>query len=281
MPIDMSLLRAAAAAGASVDTILALVEAMAANIEVRRAKDREYQRARRRQTSTDVGRHRPTRQTSCDAQNTPTAGTQSAAASIQAAAGNSSFDPLGNESVDNSKKKLTKQDDSDDASLSSFPTSFPNLFSDSSNSQEKKEVDTRAREGKNRATQQAAESLFAKFWQAYPHKVGKRDAANAFGRVLKMKIVGIDDLMAGLARYSAKTDDRPWCNPSTWLNQGRWDDQPAEGHYQNGGGNGFQANRGAGGAVRMRIALARKRAAANNHTNHEEGGFAAPLQSRD
>jgi hypothetical protein len=28
-------------------------------------------------------------------------------------------------------------------------------------------------------------------------------------------------------RYAAKTDDRPWCNPETWINQGRWEDRPA------------------------------------------------------
>lgn len=42
-----------------------------------------------------------------------------------------------------------------------------------------------------------------------------------------MKRVPMDDLMAGLRRYVAKTDDRPWSNPATWLNQDRWDDQPA------------------------------------------------------
>jgi hypothetical protein len=39
--------------------------------------------------------------------------------------------------------------------------------------------------------------------------------------------VTIEALMDGLARYVAKTDDRPWCNPATWLHQARWEDQPA------------------------------------------------------
>jgi hypothetical protein len=34
-------------------------------------------------------------------------------------------------------------------------------------------------------------------------------------------------MMIGLEAYVDKTDDRPWCNPATWLNEGRWDDQPA------------------------------------------------------
>jgi hypothetical protein len=34
--------------------------------------------------------------------------------------------------------------------------------------------------------------------------------------------------MAGLEKYIAKTDDRPWCNPATWIHQDRWNDQPAQ-----------------------------------------------------
>jgi uncharacterized protein YdaU (DUF1376 family) len=68
---------------------------------------------------------------------------------------------------------------------------------------------------------------FDPFWQLFPNKVGKRDAEKAFERVRKSGAVTIENLMAGLDRYIRKTDDRPWCNPATWLNQGRWDDQPA------------------------------------------------------
>ncbi|WP_420578798.1 hypothetical protein [Oceaniradius stylonematis] len=71
----------------------------------------------------------------------------------------------------------------------------------------------------------ASDAGFDAFWAIYPHKVGKRDARSAFGRAVKR--VPLDVLMAGLRRYVAKTDDRPWCNPATWLNQDRWDDQPA------------------------------------------------------
>lgn len=66
---------------------------------------------------------------------------------------------------------------------------------------------------------------FERFWAEYPHKVGKRDAEAAFVRARRR--VEFDPLMAGLAAYVAKTDDRPWCNPATWLNQDRWEDRPA------------------------------------------------------
>lgn len=87
---------------------------------------------------------------------------------------------------------------------------------------------------------------FDRFWTEYPNKVGKRDAEKAFERALKR--VDLPELMAGLARYVAKTDDRPWCNPATWLNQDRWTDQPAQAQpraspSQPGRGNAAEAAR--------------------------------------
>ena len=221
----LAAMRAAHAAGASADVLMALFEELQKVGEARRAKDRERKRLAKnrgipRNSVENPGKSRNS--TEAPADPPPAAGPPSA-------------EPLGIESVDKvmgpSEEGLTNQRKVPPIppSKESFP-SLP-LFDGSLNSPEKKEVDTRAR----------GAALFAKFWQAYPHKVGKRDAANCFQRVLRSGIVGIDDLMAGLARYVAKTDDRPWCNPSTWLNGGRWDDQPAAvngNHQTNGGGNG-------------------------------------------
>jgi hypothetical protein len=69
--------------------------------------------------------------------------------------------------------------------------------------------------------------MFDLFWQLYPNKVGKKDADKSFEKVMKSGTVEFEKLMQGLHRYVRKTDDRPWCNPATWLNQGRWEDQPA------------------------------------------------------
>lgn len=68
-------------------------------------------------------------------------------------------------------------------------------------------------------------SSFAYFWSLYPNKVGKRDAETAFIKALKR--ADLETILTGLRAYVAKTDDRPWCNPSTWLNQDRWEDAPA------------------------------------------------------
>lgn len=66
---------------------------------------------------------------------------------------------------------------------------------------------------------------FDQFWSIYPNKVGKRDAEKAFSKAVKRADISI--ILAGLKAYVAKTDDRPWCNPATWLNQDRWEDRPA------------------------------------------------------
>jgi hypothetical protein len=60
------------------------------------------------------------------------------------------------------------------------------------------------------------------FWPAYPNKVGKPNAKAKF--VKARALADLETIMAGLRRYVAKTDDRPWCNPATWLYQQRWAD---------------------------------------------------------
>lgn len=66
---------------------------------------------------------------------------------------------------------------------------------------------------------------FEAFWTIFPNKVGKRDAEKAFAKAIKR--AAVETIMAGLRGYVGKTDDRPWCNPSTFLNQDRWNDAPA------------------------------------------------------
>ena len=80
---------------------------------------------------------------------------------------------------------------------------------------------------------------FEKFWAEYPKKVGKKKAQDAFKRLK------VDDqlLTRMLAALEWQKQCRQWTdeggryipNPTTWLNQGRWDDEPAEGGSHNGG----------------------------------------------
>lgn len=69
-------------------------------------------------------------------------------------------------------------------------------------------------------------SDFDAWWEIYPHKVGKKPASKSYCHA--RKAVGSGVLITGLQKYIRnKPHDRPWLNPATWLNQERWNDQPA------------------------------------------------------
>lgn len=70
---------------------------------------------------------------------------------------------------------------------------------------------------------------FTVFWDAYPRKVGKEAAKKAFAKVS----VDLDTLLAALERQKnsaqwVEDGGRFIPNPSTWLNQGRWEDELPE-----------------------------------------------------
>ncbi len=76
----------------------------------------------------------------------------------------------------------------------------------------------------------AVDDGFDAFWQGYPKKVGKGDAAKIW-RILRPSL----DLQATItAAVSAQRSCRQWLkddgqfipNPATWLRQKRWDDTP-------------------------------------------------------
>ena len=67
---------------------------------------------------------------------------------------------------------------------------------------------------------------FARFWSVYPKKVGKKDAEKAFRKVK----VDVQILIDAVNRQKLSSQ---WCkdggqyipNPTTWLNQERWNDE--------------------------------------------------------
>lgn len=91
------------------------------------------------------------------------------------------------------------------------------------------------REGKGKESINDASrdaSMFDRFWQAYPKKVGKDDARKAFA-----KRKPDDSLLAAmLSTLAVQVNSQQWTrdegqyipNPSTWLNQGRWQDEVME-----------------------------------------------------
>lgn len=83
-------------------------------------------------------------------------------------------------------------------------------------------------------------SLFDRFWTEYPRKVGKDEARKAFEK--RKPDEPLLDRMLKAIREQAQSDQ--WAkdggkfipHPSTWLNAGRFDDEPAL--QQQGGGAG-------------------------------------------
>jgi hypothetical protein len=77
---------------------------------------------------------------------------------------------------------------------------------------------------------------FHRFWSAWPNKVGKPAAERAFAKHAHE----IDAILEGVRRYiDAKPPERPWLNPATFLNQRRWEDEPAPTYIPNSHRNGF------------------------------------------
>lgn len=72
---------------------------------------------------------------------------------------------------------------------------------------------------------------FEKWWACYPKKVGKKAALKAFQNAQNRP--RIDDLLkaidrAKLSEQWRKDGGQFIPNPATWLNQGRWDDEPVQ-----------------------------------------------------
>ena len=83
------------------------------------------------------------------------------------------------------------------------------------------------------------EELFGIFYEAYPRHTGRLAAEKAFRTALKRATA--DEILAGARRFAAdpnlppRGEQRFIPMPATWLNQGRWDDDPLP---SRGGGRG-------------------------------------------
>ena len=77
---------------------------------------------------------------------------------------------------------------------------------------------------------------FEKFWLACPRRIGKEAARRAYEKA--RKTTSDAELLEGIRRYAtsrAGQDEQFTVHPATWLNQGRWADEPA-GSYAQGQG---------------------------------------------
>lgn len=74
------------------------------------------------------------------------------------------------------------------------------------------------------------DALFDEFWQAYPKKVGKDAARKAFAKRKPDRVL-LDGMLRAVWRQRrseqwTRESGRFIPNPATWLNQGRWQDEP-------------------------------------------------------
>jgi hypothetical protein len=70
-------------------------------------------------------------------------------------------------------------------------------------------------------------AAFAEWYMAYPRKVGKEAARKAYDRVVRKVAPAV--LLAAARKYSADPNlpEKQFIpHPATWLNQGRWEDEP-------------------------------------------------------
>lgn len=72
---------------------------------------------------------------------------------------------------------------------------------------------------------------FARFWEAYPEKIGKPKAEKAYAKAIRA-IPGPDPpglILAGVERAKLSRQWREGYipHPTTWLNRGGWDDEPS------------------------------------------------------
>ncbi|VXB76093.1 helix-turn-helix domain-containing protein [Pseudoclavibacter sp. 8L] len=80
---------------------------------------------------------------------------------------------------------------------------------------------------KNPGESDRTEELFEKFYEVYPRKVGKVDARKAFAKAARS--TPAQYIVEGAARFAADPNlpEKQYIpHPSSWLNKGRWDDEP-------------------------------------------------------
>lgn len=66
---------------------------------------------------------------------------------------------------------------------------------------------------------------FEMFWAQYPKKVGKLAAQKAYAHA--RRLASAEDILTGIEAYRrTKPAYADWAHPTTWLNQGRWMDEP-------------------------------------------------------
>lgn len=69
--------------------------------------------------------------------------------------------------------------------------------------------------------------MFEQFWKHYPRKIAKRAAQSAFNRLTKQEQSdAVEAIEQHVAYWKLKGTEMEFiCHATTWLNQGRWEDE--------------------------------------------------------
>jgi len=100
----------------------------------------------------------------------------------------------------------------------------------SSNADPKLETNISNSNGKKKTLKKRKPDGFDEFWGAYPRKVGKQAAIKAFEKALESGLPPIDTLVSIIkqqadSKHFRGVDGIDYIpHPTTWLNQGRWED---------------------------------------------------------
>ncbi len=81
---------------------------------------------------------------------------------------------------------------------------------------------------------------FSRFWEAYPKKTGKGETWKSWQKIKGVETETILDALEKQKMLKFSKDPKYVPNPSTWLNQKRWEDEPEEQKPQDSrGGNEY------------------------------------------
>jgi len=103
--------------------------------------------------------------------------------------------------------------------------------------------------------QNDAIEMFELFWNIYPRRVGKAAAEKAFRKALT--VTDVVSILEGARRYAEDPNRDPefTAHPTTWLNAGRWDDEPMPSRGRQSGTRAFleasEALSGTGGYLEL------------------------------
>jgi len=98
----------------------------------------------------------------------------------------------------------------------------------------KERVSKKDKNTKSNSKNTMTDEHFDEFWEQYPRKVGKQKCKNKF---LRLSVDKFDKIMSALEEQKdtdqwKRNDGQFVPHPTTWINQGRWEDDPEAYNYE-------------------------------------------------